>query len=140
MAAIPSQCRALRSLAYLITCGSLLGYTGFIYLIEHVPVAKVASYTYVNPVVAVLLGIFLLHERPASENSRAWLPILLAVFLLPPRHGHAGPASRPCWTQRLARQQSRLYLSKDTDTAEAIAQRRKYNAQVPVERGCVSAA
>src|ERR1035441_4644332 len=43
-------------------------YTGFIYLLEHVPVAKVMSYTYVNPVVAVLLGIFLLHERPAAAE------------------------------------------------------------------------
>ena len=35
---------AIGSLAWLITGGSLLGYTGFIYLLEHVPVAKVASY------------------------------------------------------------------------------------------------
>jgi len=55
---------AAGSLAYLITGGSLLGYSAYIYLIEHVPVAKVASYAYVNPVVAVLLGIVLLHERP----------------------------------------------------------------------------
>ena len=34
---------AIGSLAWLITGGSLLGYTGFIYLLEHVPVAKVAS-------------------------------------------------------------------------------------------------
>ena len=54
------------SLAWLITGGSLLGYTAFIYLLEHVPVAKVASYAYVNPVIAVLLGIVLLHERPES--------------------------------------------------------------------------
>ena len=35
---------AVGSLAWLITGGSLLGYTGFIYLLEHVPVAKVSSY------------------------------------------------------------------------------------------------
>ena len=45
---------AAGSLAWLISGGSLLGYTGFIYLIEHVPVAKVSSYSYVNPMVAVL--------------------------------------------------------------------------------------
>ena len=70
------------SLAYLITGGSLLGYTGFIYLIEHVPVAKVSSYAYVNPVVAVLLGIFLLHERPQRAEFAGMAAILLAVFLL----------------------------------------------------------
>jgi drug/metabolite transporter (DMT)-like permease len=70
------------SLAYLITGGSLLGYTGFIYLIEHVPVAKVSSYAYVNPVVAVLLGIFFLHEHPAPAEFAGMAAILLAVFLL----------------------------------------------------------
>lgn len=70
------------SLAWLITGGSLLGYTGFIYLIERVPVAKVSSYAYVNPVVAVLLGIILLHERPAPEEFIGMAAILVAVFLL----------------------------------------------------------
>jgi drug/metabolite transporter (DMT)-like permease len=73
---------AVGSLAYLITGGSLLGYTGFVYLIEHVPVAKVMSYTYVNPVVAVLLGMFLLHERPEPSEFVGMAAILFAVFLL----------------------------------------------------------
>lgn len=73
---------AIGSLAWLITGGSLLGYTAFIYLIEHVPVAKVASYAYINPVVAVLLGIFLLHERPAPAEFAGMAGILVAVFLL----------------------------------------------------------
>ncbi len=70
------------SLAWLITGGSLLGYTAFIYLIEHVPVTKVASYAYVNPVVAVLLGIFLLHERPEAAEFAGMLGVIVAVFLL----------------------------------------------------------
>lgn len=70
------------SLAYLITCGSLLGYSGYIYLIERVPVGKVASYAYVNPVVAVLLGIFVLHERPVAVEFVGMAGVILAVFLL----------------------------------------------------------
>jgi drug/metabolite transporter (DMT)-like permease len=73
---------AAGSLAYLITGGSLLGYTGYIYLLEHVPVGKVASYAYVNPVVAVLLGIFFLHERPAPAEFAGMAAIVVAVFLL----------------------------------------------------------
>ena len=73
---------AIGSLAWLITCGSLLGYTGFIYLIERVPVAKVSSYAYVNPVVAVLLGMVFLDERPAVEEYIGMAAILVAVFLL----------------------------------------------------------
>jgi drug/metabolite transporter (DMT)-like permease len=73
---------SIGSLAYLVTGGSLLGYTGFIYLLEHVPVAKVMSYTYVNPVVAVLLGIFLLHERPVAAEFAGMACIVVAVFLM----------------------------------------------------------
>jgi len=60
------------SLAWLVTGGSLVGYSAFIYLLEHVPVAKVSSYAYVNPVVAVFLGILLLHERRRQPSMPAW--------------------------------------------------------------------
>ena len=73
---------AIGSLAWLVTGGSLLGYTSYVYLIEHVPVAKVTSYAYVNPVVAVLLGILLLHERPEPAEFVGMAAVVLAVFLL----------------------------------------------------------
>jgi drug/metabolite transporter (DMT)-like permease len=73
---------ALWSQAYLVTCGSLLGYSAYIYLLEHVPVGKVASYAYVNPVVAVLLGIALLHERPAAVEFAGMVAIVLSVFIV----------------------------------------------------------
>lgn len=73
---------AAGSLAYLVTGGSLLGYTAYIYLLEHVPVAKVSSYTYVNPVVAVLLGMAILHERHHASELGGMAAIVVAVFLL----------------------------------------------------------
>jgi drug/metabolite transporter (DMT)-like permease len=45
-------------------------------------VAKVSSYAYVNPVVAVLLGIFLLHERPEAAEFVGMAGVIVAVFLL----------------------------------------------------------
>jgi len=87
--------KAIGSLAYLITGGSLLGYTGFVYLIEHVPVAKVFSYSYVNPMVAVLLGIVFLHERPAPAEFAGMGGIVLAVFLLTTAHVKAKPHFSP---------------------------------------------
>jgi drug/metabolite transporter (DMT)-like permease len=86
---------SLGSLAYLVTGGSLLGYTGFIYLIERVPVAKVSSYAYVNPLVAVLLGIFLLHERPAGAEFAGMASIVVAVFLLTTAQVKAKDQSHP---------------------------------------------
>jgi len=73
---------SIGSLTYLITGGSLLGYTCFIYLLEHVPVAKVSSNAYVNPVVAVVLGIFMLHERPEPAEFAGMAAVVVAVFLL----------------------------------------------------------
>jgi drug/metabolite transporter (DMT)-like permease len=72
----------LGAIAYLVTGGSLIGYTAFIYLLDHLPVAKVMSYTYVNPVVAVLMGIALLGERPNRSEFAGMAAIVLAVFLL----------------------------------------------------------
>jgi drug/metabolite transporter (DMT)-like permease len=86
---------AAGSLAYLITGGSLLGYTGYIYLIEHVPVGKVASYAYVNPVIAVLLGVFLLHERPEPAEFAGMAGIVVAVFLLTTAQVKAKGKPRP---------------------------------------------
>jgi drug/metabolite transporter (DMT)-like permease len=73
---------AIYAVAYLVTFGSLVGYTAFVYLLEHVPVAKVMSYTYVNPVVAVLLGTLLLHERPERSEYAGMAIIVVAVFLM----------------------------------------------------------
>jgi len=55
--------RGLAAVGYLIVFGSWIGYTSYIYLLEHVPTSKVSTYAYVNPVVAVFLGWLILHER-----------------------------------------------------------------------------
>lgn len=54
---------AFAGIAYLIVFGSWLGYSAYIYLLEHVPTPKVATYAYVNPIVALILGWLILRER-----------------------------------------------------------------------------
>jgi drug/metabolite transporter (DMT)-like permease len=54
---------ALGSIGYLVIFGSWLGYSAYIYLLEHVPTPKVATYAYVNPIVAVFLGWIILREH-----------------------------------------------------------------------------
>jgi len=54
--------RGIGAIAYLVVCGSLIGYTAYIYILGHAPTAKVSTYAYVNPVVAVFLGWLVLHE------------------------------------------------------------------------------
>lgn len=53
----------LLSLAYLIVVGSIFGYGSYIYAIEHLPLSLVSTYAYVNPVIAVFLGWFVLNEK-----------------------------------------------------------------------------
>jgi drug/metabolite transporter (DMT)-like permease len=55
--------RGLAAVGYLIVGGSLIGYTAYIYILGHAPTAKVSTYAYVNPVVAVFLGWLVLHEK-----------------------------------------------------------------------------
>jgi drug/metabolite transporter (DMT)-like permease len=74
--------QAWSSILYLVTFGSLVGYTAYIYLLEHVPVAKVSTYAYINPVVAVILGAIFLHERFVAIEYVGMGAILLAVFLV----------------------------------------------------------
>ena len=57
-----SACPSLLALAYLIVFGSVLAYTAYTWLLQHAPVSRVATYAYVNPVVAVILGALLLNE------------------------------------------------------------------------------
>lgn len=54
---------ALSGIAYLVVFGSWIGYSAYIYLLEHVPTPKVATYAYVNPIVAVFLGWMILREH-----------------------------------------------------------------------------
>jgi len=47
---------SLASFIYLVIIGAVVGYTAYIWLLRHCEPAKVATYAYVNPIVAVLLG------------------------------------------------------------------------------------
>ena len=54
--------RSAYGLAYLITVGSLIGLGSYIWLLQNAPISLVATYAYVNPIVAVLLGNWLGNE------------------------------------------------------------------------------
>jgi len=55
--------RGVSAILYLVVCGSWIGYSAYIWLLQHVPTSKVSTYAYVNPVVAMFLGWLVLHER-----------------------------------------------------------------------------
>jgi drug/metabolite transporter (DMT)-like permease/GNAT superfamily N-acetyltransferase len=55
--------KSLAGFAWLVTAGSLAAYTAYVWLLKNVPISKVATYAYVNPVVAIFLGYALLSEQ-----------------------------------------------------------------------------
>ncbi len=70
------------ALAYLIFIGSFIGYTSYVWLINHAPPLLVSSYAYVNPVVAILLGYFLAGEKLSGSMILASGVILGGVVMM----------------------------------------------------------
>ncbi len=80
IAAVPLE--AWYSIFYLIIFGSILAYSCFVWLMEVRSPAQVSTYAYVNPVVAVLLGVFLDAEHVNSLQISGLFVILLSVLLI----------------------------------------------------------
>jgi drug/metabolite transporter (DMT)-like permease len=74
--------RGVSAVLYLVVCGSWIGYTAYIWLLEHVPTSKVSTYAYVNPVVAVFLGWLILHERVDRFIAMGSVIVVLSVILV----------------------------------------------------------
>lgn len=70
------------SLAYLITFGSLLAYSAYVWLLKVRPAAEVGTHAYVNPFIAVLLGVLLGEEQVTVVQISGLLVILLGVMLI----------------------------------------------------------
>jgi len=84
--------RGVMAVLYLVVFGSWIGYTAYIWLLKHVPTPKVATYAYVNPIVAVLLGWIVLHERFDHFMLAGTIVIIAAVVLVTTAKVHTGDA------------------------------------------------
>lgn len=85
---------SISAIAFLVVFGSLMGFSSYTWLLQNVPVAKVATYAYVNPTVAVLLGAMMLGERMLGNEWAGMVIILLAVYLVTTskmQPGHGAP-------------------------------------------------
>lgn len=74
--------RAWGAFAYLIGLGSLVGFSTFVWLMRHSSPARVATYAYVNPIVAVFLGWLLLSEPIGPRTLVATAIIIAAVAII----------------------------------------------------------
>lgn len=74
--------RSWTALAYLIVFGSLLAFTAYAWLLHNAPLSLVATYAYVNPVVAVLLGALVLDERLSWPIAVGGIVVVAGVCLI----------------------------------------------------------
>jgi drug/metabolite transporter (DMT)-like permease len=84
--------RSVFGLGYLITFGSVVAFTAYTWLLQRVPPALVATHTYANPVVAVILGWLLAHEPLSLRVVLASVAILGAIVLI--RRGERGARAK----------------------------------------------
>mgnify|MGYP001438201984 CR=1 FL=1 len=91
---------------YLIVFGSLIGFTAFVWLMKHATPSRVATYAYINPIVAVFLGWLILKEPVSPRIFVAAAIIIAGVAIItiaknqktlttPPRQAAAATAHEP---------------------------------------------
>jgi drug/metabolite transporter (DMT)-like permease len=88
--ALASECRALHpppvsgilAMLYLIFAGSLVAYSSYVWLLGRMSPTRLASYAYVNPVVALALGYLLAGEKLSPTAMAGCLLVLMSVVLI----------------------------------------------------------
>jgi drug/metabolite transporter (DMT)-like permease len=88
--------RSWLSLGYLVVFGSIIGYSAYSHLLAAEPPARVATYAYVNPIIAVILGWAIAGEKLSARMAVAAAVILAAVVMVitaphPPEEGSGQP-------------------------------------------------
>lgn len=73
---------SLWALLYLTIVGSLVSYLSYLYAIQHLPIVMVSTYAYVNPIIAILLGVLILSERITWITVLALATTLYGVYLI----------------------------------------------------------
>jgi drug/metabolite transporter (DMT)-like permease len=74
--------RSWLALVYLVLMGSVVAFTAYVWLLHHAPISLVATYAYVNPVIAVLLGALILNEPITAAVVAGGAVIVLGVVLV----------------------------------------------------------
>jgi drug/metabolite transporter (DMT)-like permease len=74
--------RTTAALVYLIFVGGIGGFSSYAYALKHLRVATVSLYAYINPVIAVVLGVLILHEPFSARTALAAAVVLAGVVLV----------------------------------------------------------
>lgn len=86
---------AFWALVYLVLFGSVVAFTAYSWLLRVAPVSQVATYAYVNPVVAVVLGASIGGESLTTSSVLGGLVTVVAVFVVVSQEGRRAPVTDP---------------------------------------------
>jgi drug/metabolite transporter (DMT)-like permease len=70
------------SIAYLVVIGSIITFAAFIYALKRLPAAQASVYAYINPIIAVIIGAVLNHEKLNGWIAGGTLVTLIGVYLV----------------------------------------------------------
>jgi len=87
----PMRSEVWMALAYLVVFGSVLAFVCYLYVLQHLPIGLASVYAYINPLVAVLLGWWLLSEPMSPTTGLAFLFVVLGVYAI--NRGYRRPNS-----------------------------------------------
>jgi drug/metabolite transporter (DMT)-like permease len=91
-----ASAKSLLAFAYLIVAGSWVAFTAYAWLLQNVPISKVATYAYVNPLVAVVLGWALLSEQlSVGTLAGAGLIVASVAAIVTRESAHPPPEPEP---------------------------------------------
>lgn len=91
--AVTPTTQSLLALGYLIVFGAIVGFSAYVYLLANVRPALATSYAYVNPMVAVLLGMWLGGENMEPQEWVAMAVVLTGVVLVCLSAGGSAPVA-----------------------------------------------
>jgi drug/metabolite transporter (DMT)-like permease len=74
--------RSIGGFVYLVVFGSLIGYTAYVWLLANAPIGTVATYAYVNPIVAIALGALVLDEAITWTIAAGAVLVLASVAVV----------------------------------------------------------
>ena len=83
--------KSLVAFAYLVTFGSVIGYTAYTWLLANAPLTTVSTYAYVNPVVAILLGVLFRGEQLTAQIQLGAAIVVGAVAVVVRQEPPAAP-------------------------------------------------
>jgi drug/metabolite transporter (DMT)-like permease len=87
--------RSILGLVYLILAGSVVAYTAYAWLLGNAPLGLVSTYAYVNPVVAIALGVIVLDETITGRIIAGAVLVLIAVAIVVRRESEPGEVVGP---------------------------------------------